>query len=270
LTVKHRRTRRTRPRRRAGGAQAGEEFRPDRDRRDENVNRTCRTSRASIGGTRLRGRKDATLYFGDFWLVGAVETAQLPRAPGSRNRPTGSRARSGRWTWTSWSPPSRKALPGRGRSSNRQAFAGPRPACAHPRREDAADSSRDVRPPRGGLDPLGPRGLSPDSPWNQSSRTAAPPRLREDHCVHRARQAAALQPDMAFILVPPDQPRQEVKIVEYGASRTRGPFCSREQSPSRVARGYTGSQGSGLTLRGLQPRQGWNRGGDRHGSSSIP
>ncbi|MBN1419654.1 MAG: hypothetical protein JXP34_12825 [Planctomycetes bacterium] len=105
----------------------------------------------------------------------------------------------------------------------------------------------------------------PDNPWNQ---------VVEDWPLHpdSARIVASIgedkpfryNPDMGFILVPPDQKRVDVKIVDYPGESDAGPFPVPDGMPIEGWPAEYARSGSKLTLDDVQ-RDKLGRGGDRHG-----
>jgi hypothetical protein len=107
----------------------------------------------------------------------------------------------------------------------------------------------------------------PDNPWNQ---VVADWPLHPDSAKIIASIGAAkplrCNPDMAFVLVPPGQPRVEVKIVGYAGESDRGPF---PVPPNTPIEGWPVAfqeerKGSKPTLEDVQ-RDKLHQGGDRHG-----
>ena len=107
----------------------------------------------------------------------------------------------------------------------------------------------------------------PDNPWNQvvSDWPVHPDSARIIASIG-AEKPLRYNPDMAFVLVPPDQPRVEVKIAEYPGESDKGPFPVPDCIPIE---GWPVSyerelKGSRLTLDDVQ-RDKLKTGGDRHG-----
>ena len=100
----------------------------------------------------------------------------------------------------------------------------------------------------------------PDNPWNQ---------VVEDWPLHpNSKNIVAsigvdkplrYNPDMGFILVPPDQKRIDLKLVKYPGESDQGPFPIPDNLP--IEGWPVGHQGT--TLDDVQRDRG-NRGGDRH------
>ncbi len=107
----------------------------------------------------------------------------------------------------------------------------------------------------------------PDNPWNQ--RVDDWPRHANSDALIASigpEKPLRYNPDMAFVLVPPDQPRVEVKIVAYPGESDKGPFPVPENMPIEgwpvnYERHYEGPR---LSLEDVQ-RDKLGRGGDRHG-----
>ena len=76
-------------------------------------------------------------------------------------------------------------------------------------------------------------------------------------------------PDMGFILVPPDQKRVEVNNVEYAEESDPGPFPLPENLPIEGWPAYYQREKSGLSLDDVQ-RDKLNAGGDRHAIAVDP
>jgi hypothetical protein len=141
-----------------------------------------------------------TLYFGDFWLLDSDATRPAPGAS-SRTAPAG-----GAPAGLIKSDPARLA---RIRAAKMPAITKPVMFCTP--EADAICSALEVFPP--------------DNPWNQ---------MIEDWPLHPNSDAIITSigrdkpfrcnTDMGFILVPPDQKRVDVKIVEYPAESDAGPF----------------------------------------------
>ncbi|MGA2257096.1 MAG: hypothetical protein ABSG53_20785, partial [Thermoguttaceae bacterium] len=77
--------------------------------------------------------------------------------------------------------------------------------------------------------------------------------------------------DMGFILVPPGQPRVDVKIVDYPGESDKGPYPVPDNTPIEGWPVYYQQNGSGKspTLDDIQ-RDVLNQGGDRHASVVDP
>jgi len=107
----------------------------------------------------------------------------------------------------------------------------------------------------------------PDNPWNQLVDDW--PRHPDSDAMIAsigAEKPLRYNPDMAFVIVPPDQPRVEVKITDYAGESDRGPFPVPENMPIEGWPVYyqRAQEGSPLTLDDVQ-RDKPGRGGDRHG-----
>ena len=104
----------------------------------------------------------------------------------------------------------------------------------------------------------------PDNPWNE---------IVDDWPVHPdskriiasvgADKPLRYNPDMSFILVPPDQPRVDVKVVGYPGESDTGPFPVPTSTPIEGWPVNYSRSGSKATLLDVQ-RDIANRGGDRH------
>lgn len=103
----------------------------------------------------------------------------------------------------------------------------------------------------------------PDNPWN---------RRIDDWPLHPDSQSIVesigvdkplrYNPDMGFVLVPPDQPRIDVKIVDYPAESDAGPYPLPDNVPIEGWPGYFAQfQGRAPSLEEVQR----GTGGDRHG-----
>ncbi len=185
------------------------------------------------------GGETVTLYFGDFWLLdpGAVkpapgETVAMAPAGGA---PLG----------LIKTDPARLA---RIRAAQMPEIT--QPVLFYTEEADAICSALEV--------------FAPDNPWNQ---------VVEDWPLHP--DSAAIigsigpekpfryNPDMGFVLVPPDQRRVEVKIVGYPAESDPGPYPVPDNTPIEGWPGYYG-QGGGEPP-ALEDVQRSTEGGDRHG-----
>jgi hypothetical protein len=91
----------------------------------------------------------------------------------------------------------------------------------------------------------------PDNPWHEDIR-ARPRHPLSDAMVRGigADLALGYNLDMNFVIVPPDQPRVPVRIVDYPMNRIRGHFRSRRTRRSRTGRSRT------TKTRGRCPRRG--------------
>ena len=107
----------------------------------------------------------------------------------------------------------------------------------------------------------------PDNPWNQVvSDWPLHPNSAAIIDSIGADKPMRYNPDMGFVLVPPDQQRVEVKIVDYPGESDKGPFPVPDEIPIEgwpvnYQRHYDGPS---LTLEDVQ-RDKLGRGGDRHG-----
>ncbi len=107
----------------------------------------------------------------------------------------------------------------------------------------------------------------PDNPWNQLVDDW--PRHADSDAIIAsigAEKPLRYNPDMGFVIVPPDQPRVEVKIVDYAGESDKGPFPVPQNMPIEGWPGYfqRHHEGPKLTLDDVQ-RDKLGRGGDRHG-----
>lgn len=101
----------------------------------------------------------------------------------------------------------------------------------------------------------------PDNPWNQDvSAWPLHPNSRNIIASIGADKPLRYNPDMAFVLVPPDQKRVPVKIVAYPDESDPGPFPIPDNVPVEGWPIYF----KGQTLDEAQ-RDTRNLGGDRHG-----
>ena len=101
----------------------------------------------------------------------------------------------------------------------------------------------------------------PDNAWNQDvSHWPVHPSSRSIIASIGADKPFRYNPDMGFILVPPNQPRVPVKIIDYPAESDRGPFPVPTNIPIEGWPAAVQSQ----SLDELQ-RDAANTGGDRHG-----
>ena len=188
--------------------------------------------------------KTPPLYFGDFWLVpgsGAVPAGGADASAGGSSAASGGGAKA-------TGDPARLA---RIRGAKMPPIT--EPVLFNTPQADAILSALEVYPP--------------DNAWNQ---------VVEDWPLHpnSKRIIASIgpakpfryNPDMGFVLVPPDQKRIEVKIVSYPGESDKGPFPVPDNMPiegwpvcSLRDAGY-----KGWTLDDIQRDKG-NRDGDRHG-----
>ncbi len=107
----------------------------------------------------------------------------------------------------------------------------------------------------------------PDNPWNQLVDDW-PRHPNSDAIIASIGPEKPLRynPDMSFVIVPPDQPRAPVKIVDYAGESDKGPFPVPENMPIEGWPGYYERyhEGPKLTLDDVQ-RDKLGTGGDRHG-----
>lgn len=101
----------------------------------------------------------------------------------------------------------------------------------------------------------------PDNPWNADvSKWPLHPKSTAIIASIGAAKPLRYNPDMAYVLVPPDQKRVDVKIVMYPDESDKGPFPVPDNTP--IEGWPTGYKGQ--TLDAVQ-RDAQNQGGDRHG-----
>lgn len=101
----------------------------------------------------------------------------------------------------------------------------------------------------------------PDNAWNQNVADW-PLHPGSDRIVASigARKPLRYNPDMAYVLVPPDQPRVAVRITDYPGESDPGPFPIPANAPIE---GWPTGYPATLTLEDIQHDRG-NMGGDRH------
>jgi hypothetical protein len=107
----------------------------------------------------------------------------------------------------------------------------------------------------------------PDNPWNQDvSQWPLHPNSKNIIASIGPDKPFRYNPDMAFVLVPPDQRRVEVKLVGYPDESDKGPFPVPEGMPIEgwPVEFLRDAKLSKATLDDVQ-RDRLNRGGDRHG-----
>jgi len=107
----------------------------------------------------------------------------------------------------------------------------------------------------------------PDNPWNQLVDDW--PRHPDSDAIIASigpEKPLRYNPDMGFVIVPPDQRRVEVKIVGYPGESDKGPYPVPENMPIEGWPVYyqRHHEGPKLTLDEVQ-RDKLGRGGDRHG-----
>ena len=111
-----------------------------------------------------------------------------------------------------------------------------------------------------------------DNPWNQIvSDWPLHPNSKNIIASIGEQKPLRYNADMAFVLVPPDQPRIDVKIVDYPGESDKGPFPVPDNTPIEGWPGYYQRQASGksLTLDDVQ-RDVLKEGSDRHASIVDP
>ena len=102
----------------------------------------------------------------------------------------------------------------------------------------------------------------PDNPWNQDvSRWPVHPNSANIIASIGASKPFRHNIDMGFILVPPDQKRVQVRLVEYPGESDPGPFPVPDNVP--IEGWPAGYRGKSVTLRDVQ-RDVLHEGGDRH------
>jgi hypothetical protein len=103
----------------------------------------------------------------------------------------------------------------------------------------------------------------PDNPWNLVvSDWPVHPNSRNIIASIGADKPFRYNPDMGFVLVPPDQPKVDVKIVGYAGESDRGPFPVPDNTP--IEGWPVGYQKRKASLDDVQ-RDKRQEGGDRHG-----
>lgn len=105
-----------------------------------------------------------------------------------------------------------------------------------------------------------------DNPWNQPvDRWPLHPNSKAIIASVGADKPLRYNPDMAFVLVPPDQKRIDVKIVDYPDESDRGPYPVPDNMPVEGwPAGYRRDGGhANITLEDVQ-RDKLNQDGDRH------
>ena len=111
-----------------------------------------------------------------------------------------------------------------------------------------------------------------DNPWNQVvSDWPLHPNSKNIIASIGEQKPLRCNPDMGFILVPPGQPRVDVKIVDYPGESDKGPFPVPDNTPIEGWPADFQRQGSAkpLTLDDVQ-RDVLKQGGDRHASVVDP
>jgi hypothetical protein len=106
----------------------------------------------------------------------------------------------------------------------------------------------------------------PDNPWNTEVDTwPLHPKSKEMIASIGADRPMRYNPDMGFVLVPPDQKKVDVKIVNYPAESDKGPFPVPDIVPIEGWPAHYRRDGErkNLTLEDVQ-RDKLNEGGDRH------
>jgi hypothetical protein len=111
-----------------------------------------------------------------------------------------------------------------------------------------------------------------DNPWNQVvSDWPLHPNSKNIIASIGEQKPLRYNPDMGFILVPPSQPRVEVKIVGYPGESDKGPFPVPDSTPIEGWPGYYQrcESGKSPTLEDIQ-RDVLKQDGDRHASIVDP
>ena len=112
----------------------------------------------------------------------------------------------------------------------------------------------------------------PDNPWNQVvSDWPLHPNSKNIIASIGEQKPLRYNADMGFVLVPPNQPRVDVKVVDYAGESDKGPFPVPANTPIEGWSAFYQRQGSGrsLTLDDVQ-RDVLKQGGDRHASVVDP
>ena len=111
-----------------------------------------------------------------------------------------------------------------------------------------------------------------DNPWNQVvSDWPLHPNSKNIIASIGAEKPFRYNADMGFVLVPPDQPRVEVKVTDYAGESDKGPFPVPANTPIEgwPADYQRQASGKSLTLDDVQ-RDMLKQGGDRHASVVDP
>jgi hypothetical protein len=104
----------------------------------------------------------------------------------------------------------------------------------------------------------------PDNPWNEIvAEWPVHPHSKEIIESIGADKPLRYNPDMSFIIVSPNQPRVEVKVVGYPGESDKGPFPVPLNTPIEGWPVHYLRSGSTATLLDVQMDRG-GRGGDRH------
>ena len=213
-----------------------------------------------------------TLFFGDIWLVGddlhndiggrlSRASTGLPHQGDNRLRDGRSHGDAGRGSLR----PLRLKTRSIGSDPTRLAriLASPMPSITKPilfctPEADAICSALEVFPP--------------DNPWNQVvSDWPLHPNSKNIIASIGEQKPLRYNADMGFVLVPPNQPRVDVKVVDYAGESDKGPFPVPANTPIEGWSAFYQRQGSGrsLTLDDVQ-RDVLKQGGDRHASVVDP
>ena len=175
-----------------------------------------------------------TLYFGDFWLLDAGATKPAPGTEAAATAP-------------------KKVTTDPARLERIRAAKMPeitKPVMFSTPEADAIVSALEVFPP--------------DNPWNQTV-DGWPLHPNSDAIIASigADKPMRYNPDMCFILVPPDQKRVEVKITGYAGESDPGPYPVPENIPIEGWPGYYDQFHNGKVPPLEEVQRG--TGGDRHG-----
>jgi hypothetical protein len=210
-------------------------------------------------------RKGPTLYFGDIRLEGADAPAAGSGASAGPSPLVGYKIKGKVGDWNvdltitpfavggAEAPKPAPVLGDPARLARIRAAKMPKvekPTLFHTPEADAVLSALEVFPP--------------DNPWNF---------LVEDWPLHPRSKAIVASvgadrpfrynPDMGFVLVPPDQKKVDVKIVAYPGESDRGPFPVPDNTPIEGWPVHYSRQGNKATLEDVQ-RDTLKEGGDRH------
>jgi hypothetical protein len=110
-----------------------------------------------------------------------------------------------------------------------------------------------------------------DNPWNQLvSNWPLHPNSKNIIASIGEQKPMRYNPDMGFVLVPPEQPRVEVKVAEYAGESDKGPFPVPDNTPIEGwPSNYQHGSGKAPPLADIQ-RDVLKEGGDRHASVVDP
>jgi hypothetical protein len=183
-----------------------------------------------------QNEKPPLMYFGDFWLVPAGGSTPPPGAPptAASKPPAADPARLARIRSVKLPPITRPVM-----------FDTPE--------ADAILAALEIFPP--------------DNPWNQVvSDWPVHPNSQKIIASIGPDKPLRYNPDMGFILVPPNQKKVELAVVEYPNESDKGPFPIPDNMPIEgwPVCALRDANYQGWTLEDIQRDRG-NRGGDRHG-----